>query len=207
MSIDPSRSRDSSRTSRGRRDHRADAARGPHRGQAMAGGRCRRHRPGVTTDEIDAVGHEFLLDHGAYPRPWATGVFPSRCAPRSTRSSATASRTIGVWTRATSSTSTSRPSSVACTATPTRPSVGEVDEESRLLVERTHEAMMRAITAANRGRQLNVIGRVIESYARASATGVVRDFTGHGIGTEFHSGLMFLTTTRHRPMTPSSRPG
>ena len=23
--------------------------------------------PGVTTDEIDRVGHEFLLDHGAYP--------------------------------------------------------------------------------------------------------------------------------------------
>ena len=68
--------------------------------------------------------------------------------------------------------------------------VGDVDEESRLLVERTHEAMMRAIKAVAPGRQLNVIGRVIESYAKRFGYGVVRDFTGHGIGTSFHSGLI-----------------
>jgi methionyl aminopeptidase len=65
-----------------------------------------------------------------------------------------------------------------------------VDEESRLLVERTEEAMMRGIRAAQPGRRLNVIGRVIESYARRFGYGVVRDFTGHGIGRSFHSGLV-----------------
>ena len=35
-----------------------------------------------------------------------------------------------------------------------------------------------------------MIGRVIESYARRFGYGVVRDFTGHGIGTAFHSGLV-----------------
>jgi methionyl aminopeptidase len=40
------------------------------------------------------------------------------------------------------------------------------------------------------GRTLNVIGRVIESYARRFGYGVVRDFTGHGIGATFHSGLI-----------------
>jgi methionyl aminopeptidase len=68
--------------------------------------------------------------------------------------------------------------------------VGEVDDESRLLVERTHEAMMRGIKAANPGREINIIGRVIESYAKRFGYGVVRDFTGHGIGTAFHSGLI-----------------
>src|SRR6476661_5984315 len=68
--------------------------------------------------------------------------------------------------------------------------VGDVDEESRLLVERTHEAMMRGIRAARPGREINVIGRVIESYAKRFGYGVVRDFTGHGIGLEFHSGLI-----------------
>ena len=68
--------------------------------------------------------------------------------------------------------------------------VGEVDEEARLLVERTHEATMRAINAVAPGRALNVVGRVIESYARRFGYGVVRDFTGHGIGTAFHSGLV-----------------
>jgi methionyl aminopeptidase len=35
-----------------------------------------------------------------------------------------------------------------------------------------------------------VIGRVIESYAKRFGYGVVREFTGHGIGTAFHSGLV-----------------
>jgi len=67
---------------------------------------------------------------------------------------------------------------------------GNVDEESRLLVERTHEAMMRGIKAAVAGREINIIGRVIQSYAKRFGYGVVRDFTGHGIGTAFHSGLV-----------------
>ena len=67
---------------------------------------------------------------------------------------------------------------------------GDVDEESRLLVERTREALERGISAVRPGRQVNVIGRVIESYARRFGYGVVREFTGHGIGTAFHCGLV-----------------
>jgi len=80
--------------------------------------------------------------------------------------------------------------------------VGDVDEESRLLVERTHEAMMRAIKASKPGREINVIGRVIQSYAKRFGYGVVRDFTGHGIGSAFHSGLVIPITTRPRSTTP-----
>jgi methionyl aminopeptidase len=68
--------------------------------------------------------------------------------------------------------------------------VAEVDEETHLLVERTREATERGIKAVRPGREVNVIGRVIESYARRFGYGVVRDFTGHGIGTSFHSGLV-----------------
>ena len=67
---------------------------------------------------------------------------------------------------------------------------GDVDEETRLLVERTKEALDRAIKAVQPGRRVNIIGRVIEAYARRFGYGVVRDFTGHGIGTAFHSGLV-----------------
>jgi methionyl aminopeptidase len=35
-----------------------------------------------------------------------------------------------------------------------------------------------------------VIGRAIQSYAQRFGYGVVRDFTGHGVGTAFHSGLI-----------------
>jgi methionyl aminopeptidase len=68
--------------------------------------------------------------------------------------------------------------------------VGDVDEDSRNLVEHTRESLDRAIAAVAPGRPISVIGRVIESYARRFGYGVVRDFTGHGIGTTFHSGLV-----------------
>jgi len=60
----------------------------------------------------------------------------------------------------------------------------------RRATKRTHEALDRAIKAVRPGRRVSVIGRVIESYARRHGYGVVREFTGHGIGTAFHSGLI-----------------
>jgi methionyl aminopeptidase len=48
----------------------------------------------------------------------------------------------------------------------------------------------RAINAVRPGRQVNVIGRVIESYAKRFGYGVVREYTGHGVHSSFHSGLV-----------------
>jgi methionyl aminopeptidase len=151
--------------------------------------------PGVTTDELDRVGHDFLLDHHVYPSTLGYKGFPkSLCTsvnevvchgiPDTTvladgdivNIDITGYRTadgIGVHGD-----------------TDATYLVGEVDEESRLLVERTHEAMMRGIKAVKPGRQINVIGRVIEAYAKRFNYGVIREFTGHGIGTAFHSGLV-----------------
>ena len=147
--------------------------------------------PGVTTDEIDRVGHEFLLDHGAYPSTLGYRGFPkSLCTsvnevichgiPDSRRLLEGDIVNIDI---------TAYIHGVHGDTDATYP-VGEIDDESRLLVERTHEALMRGIKAAQPGRAINVIGRVIESYARRFGYGVVRDFTGHGIGTSFHSGLI-----------------
>jgi methionyl aminopeptidase len=68
--------------------------------------------------------------------------------------------------------------------------VGQVSEEVSLLVDRTKEALDRAIASVMPGRAINVIGRTIESFAKRFNYGVVRDFTGHGIGEAFHSGLV-----------------
>jgi methionyl aminopeptidase len=151
--------------------------------------------PGVTTDEIDRVGHEFLLDHGAYPSTLGYRGFPkSLCT--------SVNEVICHGIPDDRRLEDGDIVNIDITAylvldgigvhgdTDATYLVGDVDEESRLLVERTHEAMMRGIKAVRPGRQMNVIGRVIESYARRFGYGVVRDFTGHGIGTAFHSGLV-----------------
>ncbi len=147
--------------------------------------------PGVTTDALDRVGHEFLCDHGAYPSTLGYKGFPkSLCT--------SVNEVICHGIPDTTVLTDGDIVNVDITAylggvhgdTDATFLVGEVDEESRQLVERTHEAMMRAIKAVAPGRPISVIGRVIESYARRFGYGVVRDFTGHGIGTSFHSGLV-----------------
>jgi methionyl aminopeptidase len=144
--------------------------------------------PGVTTDELDRVGHEFLCDHGAYPSTLGYKGFPkSLCTSVN---------------------------EVVCHGIPDARVIedgdivniditayldgvhgdtnatflaGDVPEETRLLVDRTREALDRAIKAVRPGRRVNVIGRVIESYAKRFDYGVVRDFTGHGVGQSFHT--------------------
>jgi len=146
--------------------------------------------PGVTTDEIDRVVHEFLIEHDAYPSTLGYRGFPKSCCtslnevichgiPDSTVIEDGDIVNIDV---------TAFIGGVHgdCNATFF---AGEPTEEVRLLVERTEEATRRAINAVKPGRQLNVVGRVIESYAKRFGYGVVRDFTGHGIGETFHSGL------------------
>lgn len=147
--------------------------------------------PGVTTDELDRIGHEFLCDHGAYP-----STLGYRGYPKSLCTSINEVICHGI-----PDDTVLRDGDIVnidITAfiggvhgdTDATFLVGDVDEESRLLVERTLEATNRAIKAVAPGRQLNVVGRVIEAYAKRFGYGVVRDFTGHGIGTTFHSGLI-----------------
>ncbi|MFC0431110.1 type I methionyl aminopeptidase [Kutzneria buriramensis] len=149
--------------------------------------------PGVTTDHIDAVVHEFLCDHDAYPSTLGYRNFPKSCCtslnevichgiPDSTVIEDGDIVNIDVTAFIGGVHGDTNATFLA----------GDVSEEARLLVERTHEATMRAIKAVRPGRQLNVVGRVIESYANRFGYGVVRDFTGHGIGRSFHSGLVVL---------------
>ena len=147
--------------------------------------------PGVTTDAVDAAVHEFLVDQRAYPSTLGYRGFPKSCC--------------------------TSVNEVICHGIPdARPLedgdlvkidvtaylggvhgdtcitvyCGEVSETDRLLTERTEEALRRAIKAVRPGRLVNVLGRVIESYAKRFGYHVIRDYTGHGVHTSFHSGLV-----------------
>lgn len=148
-------------------------------------------KPGVTTDEIDAIAHEYMISHDAYPSALDYMGFP-----KSVCTSVNEVICHGI--------PDSRPLedgdilNIDVTAyfdgvhgdTCGMFMIGDVDEESRLLSERTKNAMMRGIKAIAPGREINVIGRVIERYAKRFNYGVIRDYTGHGVGEAFHSGLI-----------------
>jgi methionyl aminopeptidase len=148
-------------------------------------------RPGVTTDFLDVIGHEYLCDHGAYPSTLEYRGFPkSLCTSlNEVICHGIPDSTVLVDGDICNIDITAFIGGVHGDTNATF-LVGDVDEESRLLVERTKEATRRGIAAVAPGRPLNVVGRVIESYARRFGYGVVRDFTGHGIGTSFHTGLV-----------------
>jgi methionyl aminopeptidase len=148
-------------------------------------------RPGVTTDELDRIGHEFVVSQGAYP-----STLGYRGFPKSICSSLNEVICHGIP----DDTVLQEGDIINIDITAFKDGfhgdsnvtflVGDVDPELKLLVERTHESMMRGINAALPGRSINIIGRAIETYAKRFNYGVVRDFTGHGVGEAFHSGLV-----------------
>ena len=147
--------------------------------------------PGVTTDELDAIAHEFVISHGAYPSTLGYRGYPKSCC---TSINETICHGIP------DNTVIQEGDIVNIDITAFKDGMhgdlnktfvaGETSEEASLLVERTEEALRRAIMAVAPGRHINVIGRAIEAYASRFNYGVVRDFTGHGVGRSFHSGLI-----------------
>ncbi|MBM7504705.1 type I methionyl aminopeptidase [Agromyces aurantiacus] len=147
--------------------------------------------PGVTTDELDRIAHEYVVAHGAYPSTLGYRGYP--------KSSCTSVNEV-ICHGIPDDTALEEGDLVNIDVTAYLDGfhgdlnhtfvVGDASEEVRLLVERTREALARGIRAVAPGRQVNVIGRAIESYARRFGYGVVREYTGHGVGRAFHTGLV-----------------
>ncbi len=144
--------------------------------------------PGVSTDQLDAVAHQAYLDRGAYP-----STLNYHGYPKSVCTSVNEVICHGI--------PDDRPLADGdivnvdvtayiggvhgdCSATF---QVGDVDEESRALVEVTRQCRDLGIAAVAPGRPISDIGRAIEDHARSHGYGVVRTFVGHGIGATFHA--------------------
>ena len=147
--------------------------------------------PGISTNELDVIVHEFLVSNGAYPSTLGYRGFPKSCCTSvneiichgipddlEIRDGDIVNIDVTAYLDGFHG-----DSNVTF-------KVGQVSEEVSLLVDRTKEALDRAIASVMPGRAINVIGRTIESFAKRFNYGVVRDFTGHGIGEAFHSGLV-----------------
>ncbi|RKR74004.1 methionine aminopeptidase type I [Frondihabitans australicus] len=148
-------------------------------------------RPGVTTDELDRIGHEYLVEHGAYPSTLGYRGFPkSTCTSvNEVICHGIPDDTVLVDGDIVNVDITAYKNGMHGDTNRTFV-VGEASQEARDLVERTRLALERGIKAVAPGRQVNVIGRAIEMYANRFGYGVVRDYTGHGVGRVFHSGLI-----------------
>lgn len=147
-------------------------------------------RVGVTTDELDRIGHEAAVVRGSYPSTLNYHGYPkSLCTSineiichgipddRALEEGDIVNIDVTVFLDGVHG-------DTSCMWT-----VGEADQASRDLIRVTREAMFLGIDAVGPGKPVNVIGRAIEDHAKAHRLGVVRSFIGHGIGEAFHTGL------------------
>ncbi len=146
--------------------------------------------PGITTDKIDEIVHNESIRRGAYPSPLNyRGFRKSVCTSvnevichgipdsRQLLDGDIINIDVTVYVDGVHGDN-------SCTFL-----VGDVDDHSRHLVAETYVAMMEGIKTVRNGSRVNDIGRAIERHARSENLGVVREFIGHGVGTEFHSNL------------------
>ena len=160
-------------------------------------------RPGITTDEIDRIVHDLSVEAGGYPSP-----LNYRGYPKSVCTSVNEVICHGI--------PDSRPLAdgdiINIDVTLYRDGVhgdtsatflvGDVDPESVKLVEVTLESLNLAIDAVTPGGPVSDIGQAIERHATKHRLGVVREFIGHGVGTEFHTSLQIPHYHDRRLTTP-----
>jgi methionyl aminopeptidase len=148
-----------------------------------------RARPGLTTEDLDALAEEFIRSHeGATPSFKGLYDFPkSLCTSineeivhgipstkRVLREGNLVSVDVGVCVGGLHADSA------------TTVAVGEVTPEAGRLLAVTQEALRAGIAAARVGGHIGDIGHAVQQVAESAGFGVVRELVGHGIGTRFH---------------------
>jgi methionyl aminopeptidase len=143
--------------------------------------------PGVTTDEIDRLARDFVLERGAIP---ATVFY------RGYRHSSCTSINEVVCHGIPSSRELKEGDIVNIDVTVIVDGwhgdtsrmylAGDASLKARRLVDVTYEAMMRGIGAIKPGMKTGDLAHAIQAFAEAHSYSVVRDFCGHGLGKVFH---------------------
>ncbi len=157
-------------------------------------------RPGITTKDLDKIAEEMIRERGAIPSfkgyrgyPAATCIsiedevvhgIPSK---RALKEGEIVSIDVGTC---------------YCgyygDAAVTLP-CGDIDAQRKKLIETTDLALSKAICIAKEGNTINDIGKIIEDTCKKEGFSVVRDFVGHGIGTEMHEPLQIPNFDTGKP--------
>ena len=147
-------------------------------------------RAGITTDELDEIGHDAIVRRGGYPSPLGYLGFPrSICTavnevichgipgPLALAEGDIVGIDVTVYLDGVHGD--------LCKTVP----VGEVDGLSLGLLDAGRRALQAGMAAVAPGRPVNAIGRAIEKELRGRY-GIVREFVGHEIGRDFHGALV-----------------
>ncbi|MDD9940826.1 MAG: type I methionyl aminopeptidase [Myxococcales bacterium] len=148
-------------------------------------------RPGMRTDEIDKLVHDYTVEHGAWPSPLNYNGFPkSVCTsvnevvchgipgPQKLKEGDIVNVDVTSYLPKTDGYHGDTSATFY---------VGEVSEEARHVTEVSRQCLELGISVVKAGARIGDIGAAIQEFAEAQGCGVVRDYVGHGIGREFHT--------------------
>lgn len=149
-------------------------------------------RPGISTYELDKIAEKAIIENGATPSFKGYGGFPaSICAsvnevvihgiPKKhtiLKDGDIISVDIGACYKGYHG---------DCAMTH---AVGTISEKRKHLLEVTEKSLYAGLEFAKPGNRLSDISHAIEQYAVSNGCGVVRDFTGHGVGRALHEDPM-----------------
>ena len=144
--------------------------------------------PGVTTERLDQLCHDFILDHGAtpsplnyrgYPKSICTSINHVVCHGIPGDRNLVDGDIVNIDVTVTLNGWYGDTSRMYVAGTPTT--------KAKRLIEVTYEALMRGIAAVKPGATFGDIGYAIQHYVEGQRFSVVRDFCGHGIGQTFHA--------------------
>ena len=144
-------------------------------------------RPGITTEEINTIVHDFTIRNGAIPAPLNYRGFPKSVCVSINEvicHGIPGNRTIedgdivnvdvtpilnGYYADANKTFFAGTPST-----------------DARKIVDVARESLRRGMAMVKPGNTVGDIGHAIQSYAEAQGCSVVREFVGHGVGIDFH---------------------
>ncbi len=144
-------------------------------------------KPGISTDEIDKLGYEFIRDNGGFSAPlFYRGYKKSLCTSLNhvvchgipSDRILNEGDIINIDVTAIVNNHHGDTSRMFC--------IGKTSVKANNLIGATYEAMMKAIKILKPNIKLGDIGYEIQSHVEEKGFSVVRDFCGHGVSTKFH---------------------
>ena len=144
-------------------------------------------KPGISTDEIDKLGYEFIRDNGGFSAPlFYRGYKKSLCTSLNhvvchgipSDRILNEGDIINIDVTAIVNDHHGDTSRMIC--------IGKTPVKANNLIDATYEAMMKAIKILKPNIKLGDIGYEIQSHVEEKGFSVVRDFCGHGVSTKFH---------------------
>lgn len=145
-------------------------------------------RPGISTWEIDQIAYKYIISQGAEPNFLGLYGFPATACisvndevihgipskTRILRSGDIVSIDLGAKIAGYNG---DNAATFAC---------GDVSDEAKRLMDTTKESLYEAIKVAVPGGRIGDIAYAVQSYCESRGYGVVREYTGHGVGKALH---------------------